>query len=165
MINLEPAAGDERRIRNTFGRFPTGVTALCVLHGEQPIGMVASAFVGVSLDPPLVSVCVRNESQTWPVLRHVGRIGISVLSEAHDQVARQLSAQTPDRFAGVEWEAADGGAVFLRGSTAWLECSVDREIPAGDHMIVLFRVERLGAVSEVIPLIFHSSGFHSIVPR
>ncbi|WP_354090247.1 flavin reductase family protein [Brevundimonas faecalis] len=102
-----------------FGRFPTGVTALCAMDQDNPVGMTASAFVAVSLNPPLVSVCIKQGSWTWRRLR----------MREH-----------------------------------WLECSVETEIEAGDHDIVLFRLHRAAAVDGIMPLVFHSSDFHTLAP-
>lgn len=165
MITLNEISGNDRELRDAFGRFPSGVTAICALENAIPIGMAASAFVPVSLDPPLASVCVQKTSTTWPRLRRLERLGISFLGESHDAAARQLADKTGDRFAGIEWDATENGAVFVGGATAWLECTIHEEIPAGDHQIVLFRIERFTTHPKVNPLIFHSSRFHSSVPR
>jgi flavin reductase (DIM6/NTAB) family NADH-FMN oxidoreductase RutF len=165
MITLGNVSGNGRELRDAYGRFPSGVTAICALENGVPIGMAASAFVPVSLDPPLVSVCVQSTSSTWPRLRALKRLGISFLGESHDAAARQLAAKTGDRFAGIDWDSTEAGAIFVDGAAAWLECSVDKEITAGDHEIVLFRIEKLTTHPHINPLIFHSSKFHSSVPR
>jgi flavin reductase (DIM6/NTAB) family NADH-FMN oxidoreductase RutF len=113
---------DSRQLRNAYGHFPTGVTALCAFREGHPVGMAASSFVPVSLDPPLVSVCVNNTSRTWPTLSCLFRLGVSELAESQDGTCRQLAATTGDRFAGLEWEATREGRYLLReprsGSTA-----------------------------------------------
>lgn len=151
-------------LRQLFGRFPTGVTALCALDQDQPIGMTASAFVAVSLDPPLVSVCIRHGSGTWQQLRRSSRLGISFLGDGHSATARQLAQRTDDRFHGLAHEVTPDGAVYLLNATAWLECSIEREIEAGDHDIVLLRLHRAAVAEGVMPLIFHSSDFHTLAP-
>src|SRR5215831_508547 len=95
-------AVDPTALRRTFGSFPTGVAAVCGSVNGEPIGLVVSSFVSVSLAPPLVSICLTKESRTWARLRLAGRIGISVLSERHGAVCRQLAAAVAqDRFAGI----------------------------------------------------------------
>src|SRR5690606_13074244 len=69
----------ELGLRRVYGAYPTGVTAVAGLVGGRPVGIAASSFVPVSLTPPLVSVCVAHTSTTWPLLRDLPRIGISVL--------------------------------------------------------------------------------------
>lgn len=151
-------------LRRIFGRFPTGVTALCALDQGRPTGMTASAFVAVSLDPPLVSVCIKQGSGTWRQLRDQTRIGISFLGHGHGATARQLASKTADRFKGLDHEVSETGAVFLTDATACLECSVETEIQAGDHDIVLFRLHRAAVADGVPPLVFHSSDFHTLTP-
>ena len=165
MITLTAVSRDNRELRDAYGRFPSGVTAICALADGQPLGMAASAFVPVSLDPPLVSVCVQSTSSTWPKLRPLKRLGISFLGEAHDNTARQLAAKTGDRFAGIQWDSTEDGAVFVDGATAWLECSIDKEITAGDHEIVLFQIHQLTTHPHVNPLVFHGSKFHQLTSR
>lgn len=155
---------EETDLRRLFGRFPTGVTALCALDQDEPVGMTASAFVAVSLNPPLVSVCIRRGSGAWRRLRARDRLGISFLSHGHSATARQLAQKTGDRFLGLDYEVTVGGAVFLTDAAAWLECSVEQEIAAGDHDIVLFRLHRAAVVDGILPLVFHSSDFHTLAP-
>ncbi|WP_077228473.1 flavin reductase family protein [Sphingomonas hengshuiensis] len=155
---------DDSDLRQLFGRFPTGVTALCAMNGDQPIGMTASAFVAISLNPALVSVCIKHESWTWQQLRGCDRIGISFLGHGHAAVARQLAQRSDDRFRGLDYDVTTNGALFLAGATAWLECALEQEIPAGDHDIVLFRLHRASLANSVMPLVFHCSDFHTLTP-
>lgn len=154
---LAPAA-----LRRVLSVFPTGVTALAALVDGEPIGMAANSFTSVSLEPPLVSVCVGNASETWPVLRRAPRIGISVLSHRQQAASRRLAARGNDRFAGLSWQATEDGAVLLSHASAWFDCAVEREIPAGDHDIVLLSVHGLGAAPSTPPLVFHRSGYHRL---
>lgn len=154
---------DTKGLREAFGRFPSGVTAVCSL-GESgaPVGIAASSFVGVSLEPPLVGVCVQHTSTTWPLLRDRPRLGLSVLGDSQDRACRQLASKTGDRFAGLDWHATDEGAVLLDGATVWLDCSVEDVLPAGDHELVLFRVEHQCTNLQQGPLVFHASTFHAL---
>ena len=165
VVTVDTALSDEldaRALRTAFGRFPSGVVAVCALVDGKPAGLTASTFVPVSLDPPLVAFCVQWTSTTWPLLEGVPRVGVSVLGEAHDSAARQLAARTGDRFAGLTLEATADGAVLIDGSAAWLDCSLDSVVPAGDHGIVLLRVHALTTRAEVDPLVFHGSAFRGL---
>lgn len=150
----------QANLRRVFGAYPTGVAAVAALVDGGPAGIAASSFVSVSLDPPLVSICVARTSTTWPSLRTAERIGISVLSSQQEAAGRQLSARG-DRFAELAWRATSAGAVLLRDASAWLDCSLEREITAGDHDIVLLRVHDLDATA-VLPLVFHGSSFRQL---
>jgi len=151
-------------LRKVFAAFPTGVAAVAALIDHEPAGLAANSFVSVSLDPPLASLCIAHASTTWPALRGASRLGISVLG-AHQEVAgRQLSARGGDRFAELSWRATDDGAVLLCEASAWFDCSIEQEITAGDHDIVLLRIHDLGA-SDVSPLVFHGSTFRQLQAR
>jgi flavin reductase (DIM6/NTAB) family NADH-FMN oxidoreductase RutF len=152
-------------LRRVFATFPTGVVAMAAVVDGGPVGLAASSFVSVSLEPALVSVCVAHTSTTWPVLRSAGRLGISVLGAHQEPAGRQLAARGVDRFAGLGWRATAGGAVLLAGASAWLDCAVEREVPAGDHDIVLLRVHDLGADPRVPPLVFHGSAYRRLEDR
>jgi flavin reductase (DIM6/NTAB) family NADH-FMN oxidoreductase RutF len=162
MITLDALPGDPAVLRRAYGCFPSGVTAVCALLDGIPIGMAASSFTSVSLSPPLVSLCVQDSSRTWPKLRRCTRLGVSVLAADHDVACVSLSRKEGDRFAGVAWEPTAAGAVFVHGATAWLDCSVEAEIPAGDHMIALLRIHALRAEPETTPLVFHGSRFRTL---
>ena len=155
---LDPIDGGVA-LRRTFGCFPTGVAVVCGLAAGSPDGMAASSFTSVSLDPPLVSVCVQNTSATWPRLRGLPRLGVSVLAETHDRACAALSRKEGDRFEGVSWDTTPDGAVFVHGAAAWLDCVVHDEVPAGDHTIVLLRILGTQADTETPPLVFHGSRF------
>ena len=157
-----PGGLDAATLRRAFGAFPSGVTAIAGLVANVPVGMAASSFTSVSLDPPLVSVCVAHTSTTWPTLRAAESIGVSVLAEGHADIARAMAARTGDRFANVTWRADDLGAVFVDGAALWLRCSLRSELSAGDHSIVLLAVETLEIFTDVTPLIFHASSFRSL---
>lgn len=158
----EPVSFDPVALRQAFACFPSGVTAVCGMVEGRPNGMAASSFTSVSLDPPLASVCVARSSTTWPVLATLPSIGVSVLAEDHASVAGSLAAKTGDRFAEVGWEAAESGAVFVRGSSLWLECTVHDQLAAGDHDIVLLRITALQTYPDVAPMVFHGSRYRQL---
>ncbi|TYK46980.1 flavin reductase family protein [Actinomadura decatromicini] len=161
---MQEVTEDVAVLRRTFGCFPSGVTAVCALVDGTPAGMAASTFTSVSLAPPLVSICVQNTSETWPRLRHAPRLGLSVLAENHNEACLRLSRKEGNRFNGVDWEARPGGGVFVLDATAWLDCRLHDEIPAGDHVIVLLEVLSLAARPETPPLVFHTSRFRRLAP-
>lgn len=156
---------DAAVLRQAFGCFPSGVTAVCAMVDGTPVGMAASSFTSVSMDPPLVSVCVASASSTWARLRQLPRIGVSVLGVDHGTACRQLAAREGDRFAGLSWEPTADGAVFLHGASALLDCALEDELPAGDHTIALLRIMALEVDLDVAPLVFHRSVFRQLLPE
>jgi flavin reductase (DIM6/NTAB) family NADH-FMN oxidoreductase RutF len=149
-------------LRRVYGAYPTGVAVVAGLAGGRPAGIAASSFVPVSLDPPLVSVCVAHTSTTWPLLRDSPRIGISVLGAHQEHVGRRLGARTGDRFAGVAWRSTADGSVLIEGASAWYDCTVEQQVRSGDHDIVVFRVHDLDAAADVPPLVFHAGAFRRL---
>lgn len=149
-------------LREAFGHFPTGVIAIAAEVDGVRVGLAASTFVPVSLDPPLVSFCVQNTSTTWPKLVDLPALGISVLGEAHDAAAKTLAAKTGDRFAGLDTESRGSGAVFIHGTSVWLESAIEQLVPAGDHTIVVLRVHDIVVHEDVAPIVFHRSTFRRL---
>lgn len=149
-------------LREAFGHFPSGVVAIAAVVDGALEGLAASTFVPVSLDPPLVSFCVQNTSETWPKLKDLPSLGISVLGESHNEAARALAAKTGDRFAGLNTVSRQSGAVFVEGTSVWLESVIEQTIPAGDHIIVILRVSDITVHPDVPPIVFHRSTFRRL---
>jgi flavin reductase (DIM6/NTAB) family NADH-FMN oxidoreductase RutF len=152
----------EASLREAFGHFPSGVIAIAAEVEGIRVGLTASTFVPVSLDPPLVSFCVQNTSTTWPKLKVLPRLGISVLGESHNEAARALAARTGDRFAGLKTVSTENGAVFIDGTSVWLESTIDQLVRAGDHTIVILRVNDITVHPDVAPIVFHRSMFRRL---
>ena len=89
-------------------------------------------------------------------------LGISLLGESHDAAARSLAAKTGDRFAGLETKSTDRGAVFIHGTSVWLESAIEDLVPAGDHTIVVLRVHDITVHEDVPPIVFHRSTFRRL---
>ena len=101
-----------------------------------------SSFTSVSLRPPLISFSPSRDSYTWSRMRQAGRFGVNVLGETHADYVRAAAPAGADRFADVAWSRTACGVPRLAGAIAYLECSIDAEHRAGDHWIVVGRVER-----------------------
>ncbi|MGY1746505.1 flavin reductase family protein [Blastococcus sp. SYSU D00695] len=154
---------DAGELRRVFGCFPSGIAAICSLDADgRPNGMAVSSFTSVSMDPPLVSICVQDTSTTWPVLSQAPRLGVSVLAEGQEAAARALAAKGVDRFADLAWTATDEGAVLLDEAAAWLDCDIDAQHQAGDHVLVLLRVRAMVGDPGHPPLVFHASRFRGL---
>ncbi|MFW0797211.1 flavin reductase family protein [Gordonia sp. CPCC 205515] len=154
---------DPARLRTAFGVFPTGVVAVAAEVDGTLTGLAASSFTSVSLDPPLVSFSVAVGSKTWPDLRRAGHLGVTILADHHGDVCRQLAGPVQQRFDGVAVSASDDGAVTLDEGIAQFDCTIYREVEAGDHIIVLLRLHAVEHPEFGSPLIFHRSGFGRLV--
>lgn len=153
---------DPARLRRVYGAFPSGVAAIAAIVEGAPTGLTASSFTSVSLQPALVSVCVAHTSATWPVLSRAARLGVSILSAAQELAGRQLASKGIDRFANLAWRETENGAVLLEGASGWLDTSIDQQVRAGDHDIVVLRVHDLDANYDLLPLVFHASQFRRL---
>jgi flavin reductase (DIM6/NTAB) family NADH-FMN oxidoreductase RutF len=155
---------DTLALREVFGAFPTGVTAVAAEVNGTPTGLAANSFTSVSLSPPMVSLCVAHTSTTWPTLRTAPMLGVSVLGAHHEIAARQLAGPNAHRFANLPWRRTPRGAVVLEGVSAWLETSVAQQVRAGDHDIIVLQVHDLAVDPAVAPLVFHASRYRELVP-
>ena len=117
-------------------------------------------------EPPLVSFSIANGSKTWPDLRRAAHLGITILADHHSAVARQLAGAVERRFDGLFLTATDDGAVTLDDGLAQFDTTIYDEVLAGDHTIVLLRLEavRHGGHADPSPLVFHRSRFGRLQP-
>jgi flavin reductase (DIM6/NTAB) family NADH-FMN oxidoreductase RutF len=153
---------DPGHLREAFGIFPSGVVAVAAQVDGGRIGLAASSFTSVSLDPPLVSFSVANTSKTWPTLRRAGHLGVTILADHHDGVCRQLAGPVEHRFDGLDVTITDAGALTLDDGLARFDCTIHDEVGAGDHTIVILRLHAVEHADTSPPLVFHRSGFGSI---
>ncbi|MBC9734571.1 flavin reductase family protein [Nocardioides marmotae] len=150
---------DPTRLREAFGIFPTGVVAVAAEVDGAPVGLAASSFTSVSLDPPLVSFSVANTSKTWPTLRRAAHLGVTILASHQGTICRQLAGPVAERFTGIGLHTTEDGAVLLDEGLARFDCSIHEEVVAGDHTLVLLRLHSVESADTSLPLVFHRSGF------
>ncbi|WP_338483099.1 flavin reductase family protein [Streptomyces sp. SCSIO 75703] len=146
---------DVREYKAVLGHFCTGVTVVTSIDRGAPAGFTCQSFSALSLDPPLVLVCVRKESATWPAVRRSGRFAVSVLAAHQQAVGDRFARSGVDRFAGVDWRPSPAGMPLIDGALAWIECAVSEEIDAGDHTVVVAAVTALEAGTARDPLLFY----------
>ncbi|MGC5344424.1 flavin reductase family protein [Streptomyces sp. DT24] len=149
------SGADVRNYRTVLGHFCTGVTVVTSIDRGGPAGFTCQSFSALSLDPPLVLVCVRKESATWPGIRRSGRFAVSVLAADQRSIGDRFARSGIDRFAGTEWRPSPAGLPLISGALAWIECSVTDEIDAGDHTVVVAAVTGLETGTAGAPLLFH----------
>ena len=151
----------ERSLRDTLGAFATGVAFVAAAPGGAPSGLIVNSLTSVSLDPPLVSFCASRTSLTWSRMRSAERVGISILGSRHEAFARRAAPAGADRFAGTDWSMR-GGVPLLSQALAWLECELVDEHRAGDHWIVVARVDRLRLLAADDPLVFFGGSYRRL---
>lgn len=150
---------DPLHFRNVLGHFATGVTIITADNGGELVGMSANSFTSVSLDPPLVAFCAAYSSTTYPHIRAAGRFCVNVLDEDQTDVARLFAARGVDRFAEIDWERSPEGNAIIEGALAWVDCTIEAEHDAGDHVIVVGRVHACDADPMRHPLLFFRGNF------
>jgi flavin reductase (DIM6/NTAB) family NADH-FMN oxidoreductase RutF len=154
---------DPVRLREAFGTFPSGVVAVAAeVDGEQ-IGLAASSFSSVSLEPPLVSFSIANTSKTWPDLRRATHLGITILADHHGLVARQLAGPVASRFEGLDVVLSPNSSITLADGLASFETTIYEEVAAGDHTIVLLELHAVQRAESTSPLVFHGSVFRRLM--
>ena len=129
--------------RRVLGHFATGVTILTTADPDgRPTGLTASAFCSVSLDPPLVLICVDHKSQSFPALSESRGFAVNVLSAAQEDLSRRFASTRLDKFDGVAYAPGLHGAPVLQDALAQIECETVSTHVQGDHTIFVGRVER-----------------------
>ena len=148
--------------RRVLSQFASGVTIVTTCDGEQrPTGLTASAFCSVSLDPPLILICVDHKSQSFPHLRESGRFAINILNQGHEQLSRRFASTRLDKFDGVAFALGTLGVPLIDTALAFLECRTVSAHVEGDHTIFVGRVESVG-VGEGDPLLYFRGRYHQL---
>jgi 3-hydroxy-9,10-secoandrosta-1,3,5(10)-triene-9,17-dione monooxygenase reductase component len=155
-----------RDFRDALGSFATGVTVITTQGPEEPYGMTANAFSSVSLDPPLVLICVIRGTQGEEMIEQNGIFAVNVLAEEQEAISRYFASKSrprgPDAFAEISHRRAASGAPILDGSAAYLDCRVHAIHQAGDHTIFIGEVMALGVSAESTPLLFHRGQYRYV---
>ena len=151
-----------RALRDAFGRFTTGVTVVTTREaGGTPRGFTANSFSSVSLDPPLVLICIGNNAHSAPAFRAAPHFAINVLCEDQQAISTLFASHAADKFERTEWVEGPHGAPLLPGSLATLVCAQHRLVDAGDHVILIGEVLET-QVRDALPLGYHRGRYVSI---
>jgi flavin reductase (DIM6/NTAB) family NADH-FMN oxidoreductase RutF len=151
---------DSDTFRSVLGRFASGVTIVTTRDDDgADHGMTVSAFCSVSLDPPLVLICIDHSATMYRLLHGHRRFGISILSSEQEAYSRRFAAD-PDtgRFDGIAYSRGESGVVLLDNALAHLECDVVEHYDAGDHSLFVARVERAEPLHGR-PLLYYRGGY------
>lgn len=154
---------DPKALRAVAGTFPSGVTVITTAPAGRPVGMTVSSFTSVSLDPPLILVCVARTASSSPAFRVGSPMGVNVLSSSQGQVARTFASPVEDRFAVVEHRTGPHGVPLIEETAAWLSTHIVRIYDGGDHVILLARVHALHRSAHT-PLLYQAGAMHDWTP-
>ncbi|MFN7918598.1 MAG: flavin reductase family protein [Bryobacteraceae bacterium] len=148
--------------RRLCSRFATGVAIATTLDERgQPHGMTVNSFASVSLDPPMVLICVDLQSNLMPMFLHCRYYGVNVLNEDQQELSHRFAQSGHDRFGGIEWQAGKSGVPLLPGALAHFECRLDRSLDAGDHAVLIGEVVG-GRAFSGSPLLYFESKYRRL---
>lgn len=159
-MNAFDPKDDPRKFRDALGSFATGVTVITVPSEDGPVGIVANSFASVSLDPPLVLWSPAKSSKRFKIFSGAPHFAIHVL-DAHQQDLCNGFVKDKSAFDGLDWVTGAHDVPHIRGCLARFECSLEAEHDAGDHTIIVGRVNG-AAVRDGIPLMFQAGRFVSL---
>ncbi|WP_344015672.1 flavin reductase family protein [Streptomyces thermospinosisporus] len=154
-----PVPQDE--FRRVLGCFATGVTVVTADDEGTPVGFACQSFTSLSLEPPLVAFMVGRTSTTWPRIARAGAFCVNVLAAHQGPLCRAFAVSGADKFAGVAHDPSPvSGSPRLAETLAWIDCTVHAVHTGGDHLVVVGRVDALGAPgADRPPLLFHRGRF------
>ena len=157
---------DDYTFLTTMGNVAASVTVVTTFDADdQPTGLTVSAFSSVSLDPPLVLVCVGNEASSLDAIRQRGGYTVNFLVAGTADLALKMALRSDERFSGVAYDRPStdqGGPILTDSIFAFFECAVESEIDAGDHVIFIGRVLAGEFVQEREPLVYWRRGFAKV---
>jgi flavin reductase (DIM6/NTAB) family NADH-FMN oxidoreductase RutF len=162
--NAVPPDFDERHFRMALSQFATGVTVITTrLPSGAFLGLTASSFNSVSLDPPLVLWSLSRNAKSLPVFTGNSHYVINVLSGDQVALAERFAMRIDNRFEGVDFDLSHAGLPILKGVSAWFECHNRSRYPEGDHVIFVGEVERCDFMPQQA-LVFQGGKFMSTKP-
>jgi flavin reductase (DIM6/NTAB) family NADH-FMN oxidoreductase RutF len=159
-------ADDFRRV---MSHFATGVTIITAWdEGGRPTGLTASSFTSVSLNPPLVLVCVSQKAQSYPAIQAAGRFAVNILCMGQEGVSRRFATTSAgdEKFIGLDYRTGPFGLPVIAEALAELECTVVHAYPGGDHTIFVAQVETADARADLgkEPLLYFRGKYSRLHP-
>jgi flavin reductase (DIM6/NTAB) family NADH-FMN oxidoreductase RutF len=157
-----PDLVDSATFRQLLGRFATGVVVVTTTAADgRPLGMTANSLTSVSLDPPLVLLCIDHDAAMHDALVASSEFAVNILRSTQEAISRRFAGQHDDRFDGIGYRLSPRGLVLLDGALAHIECQRYELHEAGDHTIVIGRVVS-GTTAEGRPLLYYRGGYAAL---
>lgn len=150
-------------IRSAFGRFATGVTVVTTVgKNDRKVGMTASSFNSVSLDPPMVLWSAGTQASEYEVFANCDKFAVHVLSEKQTDLSNRFATPNIDKFEGVDWQLSSNNLPVLSGCPLCLQCETVASHQASDHKIIIGLVIDVDFGSEEPPLLYYGSAYHKL---
>ena len=154
---------DSRLFRKALGTFATGVTVVTGLTPKDvQVGVTVNSFASVSLDPPIILICLDNNTGCLKAFCEGERFAVNILSENQQDLSEEFASPQEHKFKDHAFETWDSGCPILPGSLTNLECTRLNAFEGGDHLIVLGRVDRIEHADGRRPLLFYQSAYGRI---
>jgi flavin reductase ActVB len=153
--------------RSALGHFPSGVCVITTIdQDERPWGFTASAFCSLSLDPPLILVCLDQKADSHATFSSVGLFAVSVLASHQQSLAARFATKGMEKFVGIATEhGAETALPLIPEAAVHLECNMHQRIAVGDHTILVGEVLRAAVNESVEPLVFHARQYGVMRPN
>ena len=157
------SGSDERTLRDALGSFATGVTIVtCHDQEGRPVGLTANSFTSVSLDPPLLLVCVHKKARCAAALIGAGHFAVNVLQTGQQPASIRFSTRDQDRFGTTPWSTGETGAPVLMDSLGVFECTRHAVHDGGDHHILIGHVLKASFDSTLDPLLYFRGSYRRL---
>ncbi|WP_171056447.1 flavin reductase family protein [Paenibacillus sinopodophylli] len=156
---------DAMEWRGTMGKFATGVTVITTIDEQgSPVGMTANAFTSLSLDPPMVLICVDNKSDTLAKLLASNKYCVNILADNQEEVSRKFARKGgPEKFEDAAYRLGESGVPVLEGCLVSVECQVKEAVQGGDHVVLLGEGLHIHQTeSETQPLLFYRGKYEKL---
>jgi flavin reductase (DIM6/NTAB) family NADH-FMN oxidoreductase RutF len=154
---------DKNQFRTALSRFASGVTVVTTQDAERrPLGLTVSAFCSLSLDPPLVLVCIDRAAYLHAAFQASGVFVVNVLSAEQEALSRLFASREPDKFAGIGFHTGLEGVPVLADTLATIECRLKQAYEGGDHTIFVGEVENTNVRDDAHPLLYYRGGYANL---
>ncbi len=152
---------DQKILREAFGQFGTGVAIIGIKTAAgQPVGLTINSFASVSLEPPLLSWCLANESQLYEEISGTKSFSVNVLQAGQVDLSNRMSMPGDHIFADDEWYEGAHGGIFINDALAHFDCRVHDTAEAGDHLILIGEIMQAKISNQgAAPLLYFRGGY------
>jgi len=153
---------DPRELRNVMGNFATGVTIITTKDATgKPFGLTANAFSSLSLDPPLLLICVDKKVDCYACFEESKVFGVNFLSEGQDQLSTRFATKGIEKFENVPYTLGESGVALLDGALVHIECKLVNAYEGGDHTIYIGEIQRAAILGDR-PLLFFRGKYYQL---
>ena len=151
--------------KETMSHWPSGVAIVTSCFEDKFYGMTVSAFTSVSLNPPMILVCIDKKAQMCELLQKAKKLAVNILDHTQVELAKIFAnhqLDMPDRFAQTEFDMAQTQSPVLLSCLAWLDCSIQSFHDTGDHVIYVAEVQKSQTLEQKKPVIFYRRGWYQV---